>query len=243
MGQYHIIVNLTKREILHPHKFNDGLKLLEFGCSPVGAMTALAVLLADSNGRGGGDLRSSDPIVGSWAGDQIVVTGDYGDEGKWITTDDGLHWKDNQRVPVGVEPSTPNLYCYAGEYYRDISAEVLTALCEDSYIRERFGQDYAEHISQGYDSPFRENRTGPSTASGEDRPEAGGSASLRRPLLWRQRGRLRLQLQALQARAAAEASGSGQCRGPGRLRAEELASVIHNPGPRRRHAADPREAS
>lgn len=43
MGQYYYVINVTKKEYLHPHKFFDGLKLLEFGCS--------------SNGRGGGDLN------------------------------------------------------------------------------------------------------------------------------------------------------------------------------------------
>ncbi len=31
MGQYYYIVNIDKHEYLHPHKFNDGLKLLEAG--------------------------------------------------------------------------------------------------------------------------------------------------------------------------------------------------------------------
>jgi len=33
-------------------------------------------LLANSNGRGGGDALKHD-LVGSWAGDRIVVQGDY----------------------------------------------------------------------------------------------------------------------------------------------------------------------
>ena len=45
MGQYFLIVNLDKKEYLHPHKFGDGLKLLEFGCSSQGTLTALTLLL------------------------------------------------------------------------------------------------------------------------------------------------------------------------------------------------------
>jgi hypothetical protein len=56
VGQYHYVVNLDKREFLHPHRFGDGLKLMEFGCSTEGTLTGLAILLACSNGRGGGDL-------------------------------------------------------------------------------------------------------------------------------------------------------------------------------------------
>jgi hypothetical protein len=86
MGQYHYICNLDKREYLDPHQFGDGLKLMEFGCSMGGTMTALAILLASANGRGGGDLRLEEDnpleeIVGSWAGDRIAIIGDYFDEG------------------------------------------------------------------------------------------------------------------------------------------------------------------
>ena len=77
MGQYYKICNLDQKEYLHPHKFGDGMKLLEFGCSSSGTMTALAVLLAEGNGRGGGDLNYDHPLIGSWAGDRIVIMGDY----------------------------------------------------------------------------------------------------------------------------------------------------------------------
>lgn len=80
MGQYHIVCNLTKREYLHAHDFGDGLKLLEFGADGGGTMLALALLLAASNGRGGGDYNGEipgRPLIGSWAGDSIAIIGDY----------------------------------------------------------------------------------------------------------------------------------------------------------------------
>ena len=82
MGQYHYVCNKTKHEYLNPHGFGDGLKLMEFGCSAGGTMTALAILLASSNGRGGGDLHLDEnhpleKVVGSWAGDEIAIIGDY----------------------------------------------------------------------------------------------------------------------------------------------------------------------
>jgi len=64
MGQYFIIVNETKKEYLHPHKFDDGLKLLEFGLSSYGTLFALALLLRQGVGEdgdfssGGGDYTS-----------------------------------------------------------------------------------------------------------------------------------------------------------------------------------------
>ena len=76
MGQYHTVVNLTKKEYLDPHKFGDGLKLWEQVNSEGGTMVALFALLACSNGRGGGDLDEHD-MIGRWTGDKIAVIGDY----------------------------------------------------------------------------------------------------------------------------------------------------------------------
>jgi len=117
MGQYYKLVNITKGEFIEPHSFNDGSKLLEFGTSRYGSMMGLSILLASGNGMGGGDLISDNDIVGSWAGDQIVIAGDYADAGLF--------------VPDGVNL---NLYDYARENYRDISGLVWEALLDDSYI-------------------------------------------------------------------------------------------------------------
>jgi len=117
MGQYYLVVNLDKKEYIYPHKFGDGLKLLEFGTSNCGTMTGLAILLADGNGRGGGDLQSDHIIIGSWAGDRIVVSGDYADEGKF-TGDPAI-----------------NLFAFAKEHFEDISETVITAMCDDEYLR------------------------------------------------------------------------------------------------------------
>ena len=122
MGQYYLTVNLDKREYLYPHKFGDGLKLLEFGDSGGGTMTGLAILLADGNGRGGGDLDSENPIVGSWAGDRIVIAGDYADEGRFVEPG---HGHDND-----------NLHIYASEHFTDISGEVIKAMCDDLWLRK-----------------------------------------------------------------------------------------------------------
>jgi hypothetical protein len=118
MGQYYLIVNLDKKQFLHPHKCGDGLKLLEFGCGGIGTLTALAILLADGNGRGGGDLHSQHPVIGSWAGDRIIITGDYADDGKF------------------TNDPTLNLYVLAGNEYRDISREALRAMADDSYMAQ-----------------------------------------------------------------------------------------------------------
>jgi hypothetical protein len=81
MGQYHYTVNLDKHEYLNPHDLGDGLKLGEFGRSEGGVLTALTVLLACSDGRGGGDFDQQDTEWGGrWAGDRIAIVGDYAED-------------------------------------------------------------------------------------------------------------------------------------------------------------------
>lgn len=80
MGQYHRTYNLDKKEFIHPHSIGNGLKLYEQIADPLSTSTALFALLANSNGRGGGDFPKHD-LIGHWAGDRILVQGDYAEEG------------------------------------------------------------------------------------------------------------------------------------------------------------------
>jgi len=120
MGQYYKIVNIKKKQYITPHTFGDGAKLMEFSMSASGVLAGLAILLADGNGRGGGDLNSTNDIVGSWAGDNIVIAGDYADEGKF------------------VKEADRNLYCLATNEGEDISIKVLEALFDDQYFFSEF---------------------------------------------------------------------------------------------------------
>ena len=65
MGQYFKVVNKSKRQVMCPHKFGSGAKLMEFTSDGMSVMQGLGILLADGNNRGGGDLRSDNPIIGS----------------------------------------------------------------------------------------------------------------------------------------------------------------------------------
>lgn len=131
MGQYYMIVNVDKGQYLDPHKFGDGLKLMEFGNSACGTLTGLTVLLADGNNRGGGDLRTDDLIVGSWAGDCIVVAGDYADGGKFLPSVPKSELQEiaNKCFSKGYQkPEEVNLYHYAQEKFEDISDKVIKAI-------------------------------------------------------------------------------------------------------------------
>jgi hypothetical protein len=139
MGQYYYVVNIDKKEFLHPHKFGDGLKLLEFGCSRDGTLTALAILLSQGNGRGGGDLNADDDLIGSWAGDRIVIAGDYADGGDFIegATEEDLQEYAKKCYAEGYQESERvNLHCYAGEKYKDISEEMVAIMKKDTWLRK-----------------------------------------------------------------------------------------------------------
>lgn len=88
MGQYFYVVNLDKKEFLHPHKLGIGLKLGEL-CQP--QMMAAIVYLTSSNE---GDGRQ-----GSWRGDRIAIEGDYahGDSGSNVhaqCSEEGSSYRD-----------------------------------------------------------------------------------------------------------------------------------------------------
>lgn len=136
MGQYHLVVNLDKRQYLHPNHLGDGLKLLEFADGGA-TLTALAILLAKDNGRGIGDLHVAAPDApherwerngftrvrtpyacpaGSWAGDRIVIAGDYGD-----------------RLPESGE----TLYALALRTFEDLSAPLRELIACDPCLKRR----------------------------------------------------------------------------------------------------------
>jgi hypothetical protein len=110
VGQYHKLFNLDKKEFVHGHNIDNGLKLMEQVGFEKCTASALWLLTAASNGRGGGDAKEHS-LVGRWAGDRIAVIGDY------ANPDD---------VP-GVNAQE----VYGAEGYTDISTEVKAMLDEE----------------------------------------------------------------------------------------------------------------
>jgi hypothetical protein len=79
MGQYFLIVNLDKKEYLSPHRLGCGAKLWEISANNPTRLFPL--LLRKSSEGGGGDIQKDYPSAGRWAGDRIVVVGDYDKSG------------------------------------------------------------------------------------------------------------------------------------------------------------------
>lgn len=122
MGQYYVVVNLDKKEFIRPHYMGDGAKLLEFGCSATGTMAGLAVLLATSNGKGGGDLQNvpeGNVIVGRWKGDRIAIVGDYDDSPEYK----GLYTKCGKEEDGWVDISFPTMETMMNDPY--IRADII----------------------------------------------------------------------------------------------------------------------
>ena len=122
MGQYFIVANTTRQEFLHPHKFGEGLKFLEFTTGDFGVMHGLAHLLAQSSDG----VAIDDPeSTGRWIGDNVVIVGDYDDSGIFRDAVDS-------------------------ENYTDISNAVIQHIGRDNYVqqelceRNRWGVDITD---------------------------------------------------------------------------------------------------
>lgn len=137
MGQYYVIANLDKREYLDPYCFGSGVKLMEFSMDGASVMTGLAVLLASSNGQGGGDLylphdTKFDHIPGRWKGDRVVVAGDYDSD----PDSPGFAVYMRCRNSSALE-ELANAAESTG-MFTDISHDVLGCLLEDGGFKEQF---------------------------------------------------------------------------------------------------------
>lgn len=111
MGQYGIYVNLDRRQYICPSAFGDSAKFLEASAGG-GVLTALLALLVSGNVGGTGEfgrpLHKLSPeeqrrwpddaelrtptalygVVGSWAGDRVLIAGDYGKDGHMLKMKD-----------------------------------------------------------------------------------------------------------------------------------------------------------
>lgn len=113
MGQYYKVFNLSSHEKVTPHNMGDGTKLMEFGSSSAGTLSAMAMLMA-----AGANER------GPWAGARLVVGGDYADEGRFVPTEfakTNLYTYDYGYPPGGEEALPPGTQ--VGDRFKDVCTE------------------------------------------------------------------------------------------------------------------------
>ena len=116
VGQYHLVVNLSRKEFLDPDKLGCGLRARQQIASRAATPQALFILLLCSNGRGGGDLlrHHQGDVIGRWRGDSIAVVGDYAENGD---------------LPAKFKAETLYERCRAGQFtdVTDLVAPILKA--------------------------------------------------------------------------------------------------------------------
>ena len=102
MGQYHKLINITKKEYIVGHDIGINLKHYEqigFEGSMADVLYCLMIAQGDDK-RGGGDV-SGHKLIGHWTGDQVAIVGDYYEEKKdnpkyrnlYHIVDDDRHYK------------------------------------------------------------------------------------------------------------------------------------------------------
>ena len=81
MGQYHKLINITKKEFVVGYDIGILAKHYEqigFEGSMADVLYCLMIAQGNDN-RGGGDV-SGHKFIGRWAGDHVAIVGDYYDE-------------------------------------------------------------------------------------------------------------------------------------------------------------------
>ena len=81
MGQYFRAVNLDKKEYVDAWKIGNGAKLWEWCVNNIAGI--FPFLLRKSDEGGGGDIYKAYQTAGRWAGDRIVLIGDYDSSELW----------------------------------------------------------------------------------------------------------------------------------------------------------------
>lgn len=119
MGQYHKLVNLDKQEQVSPYAIGLLGKQYEHTGSPGGLSDALYLLTMISPEQGGGDFPLTE-VSGRWAGDRVVVVGDYTQE---------------NAVP-GYEGDTSKLYEAEFSDISDKVREAFSQIFEIAYEEE-----------------------------------------------------------------------------------------------------------
>lgn len=136
MGQYFKIVNLDKRQCLSPWTFGNGAKLLEFSNDGTGMMVAFAILTASDSG-----FIGNSPLIGSWAGDRIVIAGDNA-----TTSEDGS------------ESSTPPYFRCSNDYIEpdyieDISEQMLLVMMRDGFMKWSLPRWVSRYTREEFEHP------------------------------------------------------------------------------------------
>ena len=147
MGQYHYLVNLDKKQVIHPHQIGNGLKLHEQIGWRYATATVLVMLLASSSrngGRGGGDFRAKHPLVGSWAGDRVAFIGDYAEVSDLPGCNAALLY---EQCNAAGAPEPPDKPPHGWQDWTNVSAEVREMMTAEFGVHYR-GDGWLEIVDE-----------------------------------------------------------------------------------------------
>jgi len=125
MGQYHKLINITKKEYVVGYDIGILAKHYEqigFEGSMADVLYCLMIAQGDDR-RGGGDV-SGHKLIGHWAGDNVAIVGDY-----YTEDTDSAFWK--------------NLYdeVETDKHYKNISPSIRSML-RAVYPKLKFKKEY-----------------------------------------------------------------------------------------------------
>ena len=125
MGQYHKLINVTKKEYVSGFDIGMMAKHYEqMGFQGSMADVLYCLMIAQGNEkRGGGDTDGHD-FIGRWAGDDVAVVGDY-----YIESSDYYKYRDLYRI---VEDD---------KHYKNISSSIRSML-EAVYPELKFKKEW-----------------------------------------------------------------------------------------------------
>lgn len=85
MGQYFVLINEKRKELVCPFCSGGTSKLFEWCAQPQSGL--LPFLLRRSNETGGGDIADAEraEYAGRWAGEEVSLVGDYDQSGLYKT--------------------------------------------------------------------------------------------------------------------------------------------------------------
>ena len=127
MGQYYFIINVDKKQYLHAHKYDNGLKLMEWSWVGNRLSNKMAHLMKKT-----------------WKGDRVYVVGDYADLEDY--EGDSKNWHDTYARLVdefGImdgdyksHPDSYSMFAYAGKNFKHIyqSKQYANAKLDIRYI-------------------------------------------------------------------------------------------------------------
>ncbi len=126
-----LVINLDRREYLHPGTFGDGSDLHEFANVASLTLTALGLLLADLQPN-----QKDHPLCGRWANQRIVVAPADGKPGEHLPMKCQVAW----RAQVGEDATYPSLYEFARACCTDISPAAVAMLASTPSVVSRTKQ-------------------------------------------------------------------------------------------------------